>query len=349
MKITILFLALISLSFVASNEMCRNVEIKVYSSIQPISQSFNLDVKKIKGIDFKVDASEFRANNLVPIEQVGFVLEKTVSSKVLDVIQHKYLRNEPESVWMPYSYAGDWSRNGFVITNQMKRTSASKTEQPLVSFEFVTDFDLKSVTSDDMDKFLNNLKFNSDKRKAIKTTVKNSIMTSHDSYTSNSKAFKEMKEKNVDARTQISKLKKSLQTTIVDINTLHQEEKSLEHIESVKSASLSSVNESIDDIIGKLTVLNAQLKKEELELKEIKPTDVKQLQTWLSAALLNVQYPQKSPERFLEEYSNATTNKYTIIKDNYDLCNTSSDLLEKCGNANMKSSQTKRKLRRSFF
>merc|ERR1712032_961306 len=84
-----------------------------------------------------------------------------VNSKVLDATHHQYLRNEPDSVWMPYSYTGDWSRNGYVITNQMKRTSASKTIRPLVSFEFVNDFDLMSITSDDMNKFLTNLRYNS--------------------------------------------------------------------------------------------------------------------------------------------------------------------------------------------
>merc|ERR1712032_524529 len=83
MKIIILFLAVISLALVASNEMCRQTEIKVYSSIQPVSQSFNLDVKKIKGIEFQVSESEFKGSNLVPLEQVGFVLEKVLHQKFL--------------------------------------------------------------------------------------------------------------------------------------------------------------------------------------------------------------------------------------------------------------------------
>merc|ERR1712160_209320 len=91
MKITILFLAVISLAFVSSNQMCREMEVKVYSSMQPIAQSFKLDVMNIKGIEFKINADQFNKEEFVPLDQVGFVLEKTENSKVLDTIHHKYL------------------------------------------------------------------------------------------------------------------------------------------------------------------------------------------------------------------------------------------------------------------
>merc|ERR1712160_98522 len=118
MKITILFLAVISISlaFVASNEMCRNAEVKVTSSIQKTAQTFTVDVKKIW------------------------------SKIAMGTIHDKYLRNEPESVWLPYSYTGEWTRNGYVISTQLSRTSDSKTETPLVNFEFVNDVDLMSIS-----------------------------------------------------------------------------------------------------------------------------------------------------------------------------------------------------------
>lgn len=351
MKITILFLALISCAFVAVNAegMCRNLEVKVYSSIQPVSQTFTLDVKKIRDISFKTDESEFRANNFIPLEQVGFVLEKTTSSKVLDAIQHKYLRNEPNSVWLPYSYTGDWTRNGYVLTNQMKRTSASKTEYPLVSFEFVNDFDLASISSSDMDKVLTNLRYNSGKRKTIKTLVKDNVMKYQNAYLSNSEAYKKMKEKNQDAKTQITELTLKLSTTVTEINTLITKEKTYQQEEAVKSASLSTVNDQIDDLIAKLKVLIEQLKKEEKELNDLKPTDITQIQSTLNAALLNVQYPQRNPQRFLEEYAIAAGNKFTIVTDNYKNCKQDNNLLQQCMMANMQSSSIKKKLRRSFF
>merc|ERR1712151_1239376 len=238
---------------VASNQMCRQTEIKVYSSIQPVAQTFTLDVKKIKGIEFQVSESEFKGANLVPLEQTGFVLEKTASSKVLDAVHHQYLRNEPDSVWMPYAYTGEWTRNGYVITNQMKRTSASKTVRPLVSFEFVNDFDLMSITSDDMNKFLTNLRYNSEKRKLIKQTVKNAILSAADPYTTSTDALK-------------------------------------------------------------------KLKKEEKDLLATRPTDISQIQSNLNVQLKAMQYPQRAPERFLEEYAIASGNRAEIVQANHRDC-----------------------------
>jgi hypothetical protein len=351
MKITILFLAVISISlaFVATNEMCRQTEIKVYSSIQPVSQSFNLDVKKIKGIEFKVNKEEFASASLIPIEQVGFVLEKTKTSQNLDAAHHKYLRNEPTSVWMPYSYTGDWTRSGYVITNQMKRTSTSKTETPLVSFEFVNDFDLMSVTGDDMDSFLANLRYNSEKRKLIKTTVKNFVQTASDSFTSSTTSLREMKSKNKDAKTQIITLKATLLTTITEINTLTTKESTLEVSEANKSAALQKINDQIDDVISKLVLLNIQLKKEEKELSGIKPTNTVQITSNMNSALSMVTYPQLSPERFLEEFTNSDAAKYKTVKDSYAFCVKDITKVQQCMEANMNTNSIQRKLRRSFF
>ena len=349
--ISLLAITIISMTFVVANteEICRQAEVKVYSSIQPVSQTFNLDIKKIKGISFKVDENEFKANALIPIEQVGFVLEKTPASKVLDAIQHKYLRNEPESVWLPYAFTGDWSRNGFVISNQMKRTATSKTETPLVSFEFVNDIDLDNVTNADMDKFLNSLRFNSEKRKTIKTIVKNKVMNTQNAYIEADKSLKSMQTKNQNAQNQITELKAKLQIVITEINTLTQTETTLRKEESVKSAALTTVDDQINDLIGKLAVLNKQLKNEELSLNQTKPTDITSLQYTLKSSLLNVQFPPKSPERFLEEYSIASGQKFQYVQENYNNCVQKENLLQQCMMATFKSSQIKKKLRRSFF
>jgi predicted nucleic acid-binding Zn-ribbon protein len=348
MKIIILFLAVISLTFVASNQMCRQTEIKVYSSIQPVAQSFTLDVKKIKGIEFQVSENEFKGANLVPLEQVGFVLEKTASSKVLDAVHHQYLRNEPDSVWMPYAYTGDWTRNGYVITNQMKRTSASKTVRPLVSFEFVNDFDLMSITSDDMNKFLTNLRYNSEKRKLIKQTVKNAILAAADSYTTSTDALKKMKKDNKNTKQEITEYKAKLTTTVTEITTLTTKITTLETTEATKSAELQVINDKIDDIIAQLAILNKQLKKEEKDLLATRPTDISQIQSNLNVQLKAMQYPQRAPERFLEEYSIAAGNGAEIVQANYRDCLPQENKVMPCSTANMKSSKVK-KLRRSFF
>jgi hypothetical protein len=328
--------------------MCRQTEIKVYSSIQSVSQSFTLDVKKIKGIEFQVSESEFKGANLIPLEQVGFVLEKTASSKVLDATHHQYLRNEPDSVWMPYSYSGDWTRNGYVITNQMKRTSASKTVRPLVSFEFVNDFDLMSVTSDDMNKFLVSLRYNSEKRKLIKTTVKNSILAAADLYTTNTEALKKMKANNVNTKAEITSYKAKLSTTVTEITTLTTKITTLETTEATKSAELSKINDQIDDIIAQLAILNAQLKTEEKDLLATRPTDISQIQSNLNVQLQAMQYPQRAPERFLEEYAIASGDRPAIVQANYKDCLPQENKIFACYGANMKKSKVA-KLRRSFF
>lgn len=305
--------------------------------------------KKIKGINFKVNKDEFASAALIPIEQVGFVLEKTTTSKVLDAAHHKYLRNEPDSVWMPYSYTGDWTRSGYVITNQMKRTSTSKTEHPLVSFEFVNDFDLMSVTGDDMDKFLENLRYNSQKRKLIKTSVKNFVQTASDSFISSTTTLKEMKTKNKDSKGQIVILKASLMKTITEINTLTTQESTLETQEATKSADLQKVNDKIDEVIAKLVLLNAQLKKEEKELNAIKPTNTEELNSNMNSALSMVTLPQLNPERFLEEFTNSEATKLKTVKDSYQFCVKDITKVQQCMEANMNTNSIQRKLRRSFF
>merc|ERR1712032_1583789 len=313
-----------------------------------VAQTFTLDVKKIKGIEFQVSESEFKGANLVPLEQTGFVLEKTASSKVLDAVHHQYLRNEPNSVWMPYSYTGEWTRNGYVVTNQMKRTSASKTVRPLVSFEFVNDFDLMSITSDDMNKFLTNLRYNSEKRKIIKQTVKNAIMTAADSYTTNSDALKKMKADNKNTKQEIVSYKAKLTTTITEITTLTTQITTYETPEAKKSAELQNINDQIDDIIAQLAILNKQLKKEEKDLLATRPTDISQIQSSLNQALKAMQYPQRAPEIFLEEYALAAGDKSTIVQANYRDCLPQENKVFPCSTANSKSSKVK-KLRRSFF
>lgn len=349
MKIVILFLALISITVVSSTQMCRSTDVKVYSSMNPIAQSFTLDVKKIRGVEFETNEADFTSAELIPIEQVGFVLEKKASSKVLDQIHHKYLRNEPESVWLPYSFVGDWSRNGFVISTQMVRTSTSKSDKPLVAFEFVNDFDLNSISTSDMNAFLVNLRGNAEKRKIIKQVVKNSILKAADSYSTSSQSLDAMKKKNKTTQQEIASLKVTLKKTIKEIITITVQETTLEQTISVKSAALSTVNDEIDDIIAKLAILTSQLKVEEKGLAETRPTDISQLQSSLKQSLLKVQYPQRTPERFLEEFTISSGTKPQIVGDNYRDCNATEAKLFDCSTANLKSSKVKRKLRRSFF
>ena len=350
MKITILFLAVISLAFVSSNQMCREMEVKVYSSMQPIAQSFKLDVLNIKGIEFNMDGDKFAKEELVPLDQVGFVLEKTENSKVLDTIHHKYLRNEPESVWMPYAFAGDWGKSGFVITNQMKRTSTSKIDHPLVGFEFVNDFELDSISAGDMDILVSNLRYNSEKRKIIKTYIKSLILKYSAIWSTSTESVKAMKASNFDKKAQIASLTLLLKKTITEITTTTSTVTQLEGEVAVKASGLANVNSEIDDIILKLTILNAKLKKEEIELTQIVPKDKSYTNGAIAYYSNLVEYPQTLPGKFLDEYKISSGQKFEIVSENYAKCVKKTDLVLECQTANFKSSQAiKRKLRRNFF
>ena len=353
MKIVILFLAIISCAFVAVNAegMCRHLEVKVYSSIQGASQTFTLDVKKLKGIKIDLNADQFKVNNLVPLEQVGFVLEKTTSSKVLDATHHKYLRNEPESVWFPYSYTGDWTRNGYIITNQMTRTPANKKEMPLVSFEFINDQDLESISKDDMNKILSYLQNNSNKRKDVKTYLKKMINKQQNTYLDNHNSAQKMKQNNQDAKTQISELTIKIQKITTEINILIAKEKKSQEEAAVKSANLKATNDKIDDINLKLKTLVEQLKREESELNLIKPEDTSHLEIQMKTMITTAELPQNAPERFLEEFQLAKSNYYSLVKEAYANCNKKLDNFLKCFNViiNNNFSFNKKKLRKSFF
>lgn len=352
MKITILFLAVISISlaFVASNEMCRNAEIKVTSSLQNKAQTFTVDVKKIwNKIAMGTNDDQFLSGSLIPLEQVGMVLEKTASSKVLDAIHHKYLRNEPESVWLPYSYAGEWTRNGYVVSTQLSRTSDSKTETPLVNFEFVNDVDLMSISDKDMDQFRAFLQHNSEKRKIIKIFVKTQIGHYQDAYTTSTEARKAMKASNVDKRSQIVTMKATLTTTITTITTLTTKITTLESTAAGHAAALQKVNDEIDDIIARLVILNKLLKQEEKELNAIVPKD----QTWTQSAIdyyaQLLAYPQDVFGSFLNEYSISPANRKQLVVVNYRECVKDAARVVACKEANDYSSGAlKKKLRRGF-
>merc|ERR1712032_199425 len=89
-------------------------------------------------------------------------------------------------------------------------------------------------------------------------------------------------------------------TTITEITTLTTQITTYETTEAKKSAELQNINDQIDDIIARLAILNKQLKKEEKDLLATRPADISQIQSSLNQALKAMQYPQRAPERFLE-------------------------------------------------
>ncbi len=352
MKIIILFLAIVCCTLVSvkSEEMCRNLEVRVTSSLQPNAQTFTIDVKKLRFVKIEINDKEYRAQNLVPHEQAGLVLEKTPSSNTLDPIHHKYLRNEPTFAWLPYSYASDWSLNGFKISSQLKRTSESKTEYPLITFEFANDQEISNISAEDMDKLATNLRANTSRRHLIKTTLKANINKAQDAFVLKTKIFKETSEKNTNSATQLVELRRQLAVTITEITTLVTQEAALEKSLALEASALDQTNEQLNILNNKLKLLVDSLKLEESNLNAIRPTDLSALQKTLAINLTGVQYPQTKPAQFLDEFGIATEKKRTIVSENYTNCNQKAELLVKCQSfVTSSSSLAKKKLRRNFF
>jgi hypothetical protein len=356
MKIVIiLLLAFISLSIVSANTegICRTIEVKVTSSMQPQSQTFILDVKKLRNISFDVNEKDFENQSLVPIEQVGFVLEKTSSSKVLDAVHHKYLRNEPEQVWLPYAYTGDWSLNGFIINNQMARSSLSKTEKPLVSFEFVNDVDLQSVTDKDLVKLLANLESNSVKRKTTKSFVKNSIIAAVGKLKTTGELeaqqrineANKIEERKKEITLEIKTLETKVTETVTTITTT-------EALYSTSQKELDDLNNQILNIIRLIKNKEEQIEKATLDLKNMAPLDVEQLKSLFKVEIQMVHYPTEEGRSFKDEYKISTQERAQSVKNNYESCNpnlTTIDQLYKCLEYNAQTHLIKRKLRRGKF
>lgn len=318
-----------------------------------ISKRFEeTNVREIKAKNkiaiFSERESEFKSKTFIPIEEVGLVLEKTATSKNLNAKHNLYLRNEIKTAWLPYSYTGDWSRNGYVISNQMKRTSSSKTDTPLVSFEFVNDKEIMSVSDADMNNILNWLKMNSEKRQTIKSEIKGKIMSYQNAYFESLTSIKEMNKTNNDSKAEIYKLRTRITVLITIIKGLEKEEEKLDVEEAAKSAIMNTNNEDIDRIIAKISILKKQIKKEDNSLNDLKPTDTKLLEQELKSALIKIQLPQFAPEKFLEEFSISKGKNSQTVKNTYKYCVPDITKFENCRRDLMDTLGLK-KLRRSFF
>jgi hypothetical protein len=76
-----------------------------------------------------------------------------------------------------------------------------------------------SVTSADMNAFLSALRYNSEKRKIIKQTVKNALMKAADDWKTNTDAHTKAKADNKNVKAQIVTYKATLQKTVTEITT----------------------------------------------------------------------------------------------------------------------------------
>ena len=180
------------------NEMIQIFDVSISSSLQKIPQIFLLNAKAIKLASLKERDLKIKEKEFVEADELGLFLGKTPNSETLDPIHHKYLRNEKNRVWLPYSYASEWkgvfNPNGTsIITNQLKRTSASKKETPLVTIQFQYDKDWEIISSSELNQIVAWLNENTNKRNNIKTLLKLKIKQASLNYTQSKRQLDETK------------------------------------------------------------------------------------------------------------------------------------------------------------
>lgn len=352
MKIAILLLIVVGLSYVSASTsctgLCLDLEVEVRSTIQPKAQSFNIDMKNIKGVEFKANSTEFLSGTHIPLSQVGLTLTKKTPGEELDSRHHKYLRNTENSVWLPYSYCGQWGRTGYSITNQMVRTSSSKEEFPLVSFKFVFDPDLKNISEDDMNAILNTLKVNTNKRIEVKKEIKKYISDHQDDYLEATNTIKQMRDKNKDIDKQIAENEKKLQKENNQIREIEKEIKKLNDEVAAKTKDFKEQDSILSNLDDNLKELEKKLKIKKNELNNLKPSDISTLQEQIKQAAPNMRFSDRAPKEYKIEYQISVPKKREYVNKNYQTCDGKAESVNKCLTQTESKAQLRKKLRREF-
>merc|ERR1712032_1342378 len=188
----------------------------LYSTTLAKKQTFRLDVKNIRGVSFGTNEDKFK-EDLIPLQQVGFLLNRIKGSEEKLEPAHKYIRDEKEQVWLPYSYVQSWRRTGFQLAAQMARTSTSQTNKPVVYFDFINDREILNVSDKDMDDFLSKIKYNTGKRIIVKTAVKDKVLIAQNTYLAADKLITTTKTNNKKREEQIKEQELLLQVSIKKI------------------------------------------------------------------------------------------------------------------------------------
>merc|ERR1712100_270288 len=330
MKIVILFLAIIAININVTNQMCRNVDIIVNSSIQEKKQTFGFDVKNIRNVKFGQNKDQFdKSATLIPLNQVGLLLNKKESTGPIDETHLKYLRNEKDQAWIPYSYVAQWTRNGFVLSGQMSRTSTSVTEKPMVNLEFVNDANLGNVSNDDMNSFLTRISENTRKRQTIKKNLKNSILKAQNTYLSAKALYEQTKKDQKDLKKKIADLEAELKKVITKITQIDSEITKINKDVVVKTVLKAESEDTLETKTDELKISTSELVSLEKELANFRPQSTTELEQLRDQFLIKMSFPKNQPEFFKTEYGlNMQWGKK--VEESYDLCNNKAENAEKC-------------------
>jgi len=337
------------------NEMIQVFDVQITSSIQKKPETFLMDAKAIKLASLKErKLDNMKDNEFVEPNELGLFMGKTPQSDRLDPVHHKYLRNEKNRVWLPYSYAGEWkghfNPNGTsTIINQLKRTSANKKETPLITLQFQYDKDWEIISQLELNQIVHWLNENTNKRKNIKTLLKIKIKQAAFNYTMAKKQIETTNSKRVDAQTRIQTAENKIKNIDADINKLKQEQANAEK-ELANAAKAVSDSEKLTQRLNNMNEnLAKQIQREKIAKTQIRVPNLNGIKMEIETIKRLINLPDKAPLKFKEEFS---LSQNDAVDKAYSACISSEEAVEECKNSLQSYDIEKgraKKLLRKFF
>ena len=316
------------------NEMIQVFEVEVFSSVQPKPQIFLFDAKAVKIAHLKEKKLVIKDNEFVEDNELGLYLGKTSNSKVLDPIHHQYLRNEEYRVWLPYSHCGEWkpifnSNGTSTIINQLRRTSSSRTQYPLITIRFKYDPDWEIINQNELNLIVNWLNANTNKRNSIKTLLKMNIIQSATNYTIISKSLQDTNVKNSNSKQAITNLETTLKTEESKIKEL---EKTLTDLNNklAVAADLTQQNLIIQKKLTDEEGLHIlEINREKKKRSQLKPPSPAALKNEINSIVSLIHLPDQLPDEFRDEHNLKDDNS---MRKAYDSCVTLLSRVDECKN-----------------
>ncbi len=336
------------------NEMIQVFDVKITSSMQKKPQIFLMDAKVLKLASLRERKLAFKASEFVEANELGLSLGKTPQSDSLDVIHHKYLRNEKNRVWLPYSYCGEWkgafNPNGTsIITNQLKRTSNNKRETPLITMQFSYDKDWEIINHNELNQIVHWLNENTNKRKNIKTLLKIKIKQAAYNYTAAKKHIDEVRSNRIQQEVRI-------RTARVKITTIKTERKRLEEDLARAEKELADASEKVsssEKLTRRLNNINEnlakQIKREKVAKSQIKVPNSNGIKMEIATIKSLIRLPSQAPQSFKDEFSLSIND---AVDRAYGACISAEERVDECKTSlesyGIERGRAKRLLRRFF-
>jgi len=336
-----------------TNEMVQIFDVKIKSNIQPKQQSFLLDAKAIKLSSRKERSLDFNEKEFVEPNELGLYLGKTLDSENIDAVHHRYIRNEKNRAWIPYAYCGEWkgmfNPNGTsIITNQLKRSSVSKTETPLITIEFQYDKDWEIISEKELNLIVSWLNENSQKRRNIKTALKNTIKQAETNYTNAKNLLDQTKNKKLNNE-------KATRETEQKIKQGDDNLKQLQDLLTKAQEELAKAQGAVFDsdkiqqaLNNQLILLGKQINREKIAKTQIIVPSPQTINLEIQNLQNIIALPDVAPGRFRDEFDLMDVQS---IKDAYNTCNRDMNSIDAC-KANLdqyrSSKVTRRYMRRLF-